>query len=515
MAPKSSSTRSLLTAAALLMSVLLSPARASGSETCPAGARSMLEAAEQRLAQDVEGALRDLELVIQSFGDSSCAAQALLKVAKARYEQLGEIEVAREVAQRLVTQHPVSISAASGHALLGRIMVESAVTREELEQGRELLRRAWVLFPSSQYPALEARAGARVLDGETALRLGDLDGAAKSFLSVIEDEPPSAWLPRAEISLASILAEAGLWPAAAELLQASVDRYQGSAADESAVEAPAWHGIALRRLTLLHRLQLLPATGETPWSRAETVQIGGTGITKPELIAAREDGQLIVAGNPRDQVSVLDSDASIVRNLSSVESRCLFWTEGSQPYRCGRESIVGISGGAPRQFLDPDKANKPIDKLERVEQADLGAWYVLADRQVRLIQNNGSVRVLVDSSSSTQPVDLAVDRRHRLYVLDSKGRRVLRFDASEGRLSTAVSGGWRDPVALAVDPLGNIYVLDEERGVSVYAPDGSRIASIGPALPGATLERPEDLAVDGRGRLFVADASLKRVIVVD
>jgi streptogramin lyase len=513
---KSSSIERLAKTALLLVAIV--PGIARSAEQCPEGARSMLDAAAGRLDGDVEAALRDYELVIQSFADSSCAAEAMFVVAATRFDRVGEPELAIGLAEELVTRHPTSVWAASGHVLLGRIRIQTALGSEDLEQGRELLRRSWVLFPSSRYPDLEARSEGRVLDGEAAYRLGDLDGAAESFLAVVEDEPPSRWLTRAEIGLATVLLEAGRWQAAADLLQDSLDRLSATAHEDGSGPAglEEWRDRVARRLTIIHRLRLRPSIGSDPWSDSRTLPLAPTGIEKPRLVAARENGSLIVSGNPRDQISILAPDGSVVRASTGVDVQDLSWGADGRPYRCSRNDVAGVEGAYSRQFMDPDKDNRMLDKLDRAVRGDIGRWFVIAARSVYQVQDTGESRIVFDSSSSSQPVDLALDPRGRLYILDGKSNRVLRFDPHSGKTSAVVSAAWRDPVALTVDSLGDIYVLDEDQGLYVFAPDGEGLARIGLSLPGgSTLDKPTDIAVDGTGRVYIVDASQGRVLVLD
>ena len=54
------------------------------------------------------------------------------------------------------------------------------------------------------------------------------------------------------------------------------------------------------------------------------------------------------------------------------------------------------------------------------------------------------------------------------------------------------------------------------RTISVYGPDGSPLNSLGPTFPGGIeLRAPEDLAVDGTGRIFIADSKLSALVVVE
>ena len=114
-----------------------------------------------------------------------------------------------------------------------------------------------------------------------------------------------------------------------------------------------------------------------------------------------------------------------------------------------------------------------------------------------------------------EPVDLARDRRGRLLVLDQKARTVTRFAAGETSGERLITGGWDRAEALAVDPAGNIYVLDRGKlRIEMFDRGGNRLAGLGPSLPGGLeLQRPSDLTVDGAGRIWIADSRLGLVVL--
>jgi DNA-binding beta-propeller fold protein YncE len=129
------------------------------------------------------------------------------------------------------------------------------------------------------------------------------------------------------------------------------------------------------------------------------------------------------------------------------------------------------------------------------------------------------------------PTDLAADEIHRLiFVLSSGARRVEVFNfqgealgtlaAAEGETATLVH-----PTALTADPAAReVYVSDygDPRvgifpAVHIFGYDGTRRGEISgeTAQPGFAFSRPQGLAADGAGRLFLVDALLGQVLVFD
>jgi DNA-binding beta-propeller fold protein YncE len=106
-----------------------------------------------------------------------------------------------------------------------------------------------------------------------------------------------------------------------------------------------------------------------------------------------------------------------------------------------------------------------------------------------------------------KPYGVAV-QRGRLYVGDTVLRHVLMFDLVEGRferLGAEEPGALQMPFGLALDPAGQLHVLDGARKlVQVYDAAGQALRTFGPF---DHWSRPAGLALDStRGRLYVADA---------
>ncbi len=140
------------------------------------------------------------------------------------------------------------------------------------------------------------------------------------------------------------------------------------------------------------------------------------------------------------------------------------------------------------------------------------------------------------------PAGLALDRRSRLLVADRLLRRVRRIDLASGLIETVAGtdgegpdgdGGpasrarFVQPVALAVDEAGNVFVSDsgDHRVRRIDAATGTVTTVAGDGFPGhfgdggpargARLSSPEGLAVTSRGVLLVADRGNHRVRRID
>jgi large repetitive protein len=112
------------------------------------------------------------------------------------------------------------------------------------------------------------------------------------------------------------------------------------------------------------------------------------------------------------------------------------------------------------------------------------------------------------------PVGVAVDRGGDVFIADTgngagASPRVVEILAGRGPQFT-VGSGLNYPVALAVDGAGNLFIADPGNQVVVKVPsDGGPQTTVGSGL-----KYPEGVAVDGAGNIYIADAGNGRVVKV-
>ena len=172
-------------------------------------------------------------------------------------------------------------------------------------------------------------------------------------------------------------------------------------------------------------------------------------------------------------------------------------------------------------FEVPDDGElEQLEDLRAGSRGPLGEWVVLdADRRqvVTFDRTRRYRRTLVDRRQNRNVVDLEIDERGRLWVLDREQEQVLRYELDGTAEGPVISREWRRPEALTVDAIGNVYVLDRDaKTVDIFAPNGQLVATVGPVLLDQTeLRSPRDVAVDGAGRLYIADRDLETVLILE
>ncbi len=138
------------------------------------------------------------------------------------------------------------------------------------------------------------------------------------------------------------------------------------------------------------------------------------------------------------------------------------------------------------------------------------------------------------------PLDIAVDGAGNLYIADNQNHRIRRVDAS-GNISTVAGTGTsgfsgdggqataamlNDPIGVALDGAGNLYIADQSNhrirrvdasgNISTVAGAGTAgFSGDGGAAAVAELDDPLGVALDGAGNLYITDSDNNRIRRVD
>lgn len=179
----------------------------------------------------------------------------------------------------------------------------------------------------------------------------------------------------------------------------------------------------------------------------------------------------------------------------------------------------GTPGGGAGEFEFSDVVYGGIG-FGQVAFDGAGNLYV-ADTGNHRIQKFGPDRAFITAWGEEGPgagqfrrlTGIAVDRQGRVYASDGAWGKIEVFDADGTWIETW--SGLESPAGLAIEADGSVLVADVGAGVLRFSPDGERLATL--TRYGSRYGEfvaPTGVAVDGRGRIFVADMDANRVLVL-
>ncbi len=198
----------------------------------------------------------------------------------------------------------------------------------------------------------------------------------------------------------------------------------------------------------------------------------------------------------------------------------------------GTPGFSGDNGPATSAQLDP--SGVAVDSAGNLYVADSGNNRVrkVSNGVITTVAGNGAPGFGGDNGPATTarlagPSGVAVDSADNLYIADDFNARVRKV--SNGVITTvagngtygfggdngpAISAQLHDPVGVAVDSAGNLYIADFDNHrvrkvsngvITTVAGGGSSLGDNGPATS-ARLNFPYGVAVDSVGNLYIADS---------
>ncbi|UCH82039.1 MAG: NHL repeat-containing protein [Nitrospiraceae bacterium] len=219
-----------------------------------------------------------------------------------------------------------------------------------------------------------------------------------------------------------------------------------------------------------------------------------SGIETPRGLALDEGGNLYVAqsssnGNARHRISVYKP---CLRKDRDIYIKDFEGAETFIPYRMAvdnKGNILVASGHYPGLIVLNNEGSL-IDILSPVEQG----------KKVKI-------------------TNVSIDEAGRIYIVSEDAGRIYIYDKNRNIIASfgekgGSSGKLSRPRAIAIDSFnGNMFVVDYMRHtVTIFSSSGSYIHEFGGlGWDEGWFQHPNDISVDSRGRLFVADFFNHRV----
>jgi len=163
----------------------------------------------------------------------------------------------------------------------------------------------------------------------------------------------------------------------------------------------------------------------------------GARAVRPISLFATEDGKLYVADRGNRQVLVLGDDGKLERTLRNVGEPADVWVDGAgavyvadpafggvRVYDAGGR-LLRVLGTSPSQFREPIRPKAvAVDRSRRVWIIEEG------NRGIKALDALGNLLFTMGGEGLSAPVDLAIDLRDTLYVLEEGSNRIAVFRIS-------------------------------------------------------------------------------------
>ena len=264
-------------------------------------------------------------------------------------------------------------------------------------------------------------------------------------------------------------------------------------------------------MTKLAAVFLIPALALTSAANAQTPPAPLTPVTSadipvpPKAGFARFESPTRLAADELGRIFVTDYDQKTVSIIDPANMRV------HTKFPIGGH-VTGVAVAAGRVYA----GNESLHRIE------------IYDESGRFIGVLGG-----EEETVADPADLAIDHaRNLLFAVDGAAKCIKVFLLSgDGTLIATISGPGtgndllQHPTGLTIDPVAQeVYVSDfgdiendVQPRVAVFGYDGAYHASISGSqgAQGYSFSKPQGLAIGESGHVFVADAWLGRVVVMD
>jgi outer membrane protein assembly factor BamD (BamD/ComL family)/sugar lactone lactonase YvrE len=465
------------------------------AQTAEESARGRLESGRAFLkSQNYAEALKDFQVILQAYPATSVADEALLEVATYQLEVAFDAQAATTAVDTLLTQYANSDSVPMAHVVKGRLALAYGFAPADVAA-------AIAEFDgvARQYPGNDAVPAAMYFSAEAARRGNRRDEAIDRFARVFTQYPGTVWSQRALLGSAAALAAGGEPFRAMEQLQRIRQQFPGSS--EAAV--------ALEWNTILYRLHVR-APEQPPYVFANP--LGGPSGRFREVgdIAIDRDNNLLVAS--RAGVTVLNPKGGLLRTIAVPEPQGIFFDGG------GRAMTIH-EGGRLREDGQPGLTLSTVSTEGRMRPLRLDAGVTTSNGD--LLVSDRSLRSIVRFSADGKPKGefarqivarrLAITELDDVAALDPDTRSVTLL-GWDGRVTARIAERgpgyqFREPVDVALDSLGHLYVLDRA-ALHVFTQQQSprllATFAVPERAPGA-FTAAQAMALDTAGRLFVFD----------
>ena len=231
-----------------------------------------------------------------------------------------------------------------------------------------------------------------------------------------------------------------------------------------------------------------------------------------------DDSGRVLLGH-KTGVAIFDEKGALARSIAAAEPSTFFVEQRTKIVVVRKDTFVP-DGATMSQIAVPQTGRlpRPVEEIPAVAVLSNGDRLVADKDQKTVIRVSPQgkyianfVTVNTEKIVRSELDDVAmIDRDSKTIVLVDRDGKPLAKIAPKG---TGYAMG--EPIDLAFDSLGHLYVLDGGKpAIYIFGPKNRLVATVtSTAKEAGALLRPKALAVDAAGRLLVFDETARRIQV--
>lgn len=232
----------------------------------------------------------------------------------------------------------------------------------------------------------------------------------------------------------------------------------------------------------------------------------------PQGIAVAPDGSVYVVDSDNNRIQKFDNNGVFITKWGSTGSDDGQFS-GPSGIAIGSDGSVNVADYYNHRIQKFDSNGNFISKLitggfpTGLAFDASGSLLVLENNIVKKFDSNGNL-LPVEWGGLTDPLSIAVDPAGFVYILDYSNNRIVKFD-NDGQFISAWGCG--DAYDIAVSPDGFVYAV-ESLQVQKFDSNGNPISSWGTfSSKDGSLDFPIGVALDSNQNLYVADYDNNRI----
>jgi TolA-binding protein len=448
-------------------------------------------------------ALKDFQAVIDSFPRSQVADNAVLQMALYQIDVAKDLSAAQSSIEQLLKTYPETDSAPMGYVVGGRISMAKGRSPSDVDAAVASFERVERLFPGN-----DAVPAAGYYAGEALRLVRRYDEALARYRRVAASYPSSPWAARANLGAGYCLAQADRAAAALPEVQRVRQMMPASA------EATA----ALDINSILYRLYI--RAPKAPAFAFSGRFIGDERSNFNDVVGVKVDALNRILLGFNKGIAVFDSKGALTSTVT-VQDPQAFFTDEQNRVVFAREGALHIDRVAAMSITvppsEPNKPPRPVEEMPAVVMTSTGQRLVVNKKDKTVVRYDAAGRYIGPFMTAINTERMAINVLDDVALIDKESKAVTILDREGKPLSKILAKGpgyqFDEPVDIAFDRLGFLYVLDRGRGsVFVFGPKNRLITTftIDEKSPGAFM-KARALGVDDAGRLYIFDEKAKRI----